>query len=55
MSYEAPLRCQRCGIPIKKKPRAKIPKNCVECRKIQQDAWKDKLKKDRQRRGRSGR
>jgi hypothetical protein len=55
MSYEAPLRCQRCGLGIRKKPKAKTPKYCASCRLAQQDAWKDDLKNDRQRRARGGR
>jgi hypothetical protein len=49
VTYEAPLRCTQCGMSIKKKPRAKIPKYCTECREKQQEAWKEQLKLDRQR------
>jgi DNA-directed RNA polymerase subunit RPC12/RpoP len=49
MSYDAPLRCQECGVPIVKKPKAKTPKYCSPCRMKQQDAYRDQLKINRQR------
>jgi predicted Zn-ribbon and HTH transcriptional regulator len=50
MSYEAPLRCDSCGIAIRKKPKAKTPKYCPPCREKKQEDWKAQLKIDRQRR-----
>lgn len=50
MSYQAPLRCEQCGFAIQKKPKAKTPKYCQGCREKKQEAWKAKLKVDRQRR-----
>ena len=49
MSYSAPLRCQGCGREIVKKPKAKTPKNCPQCREKQQDSYRQKLKAHRQR------
>ena len=49
MSYEAPLRCQHCGTPIVKKPKAKTPKNCAACREAQQSEYREKAKINRQR------
>ena len=50
MSYEPPLRCDRCGAIIQKKAKAKTPKYCPPCRQQQQEAWKENLKNDRTRR-----
>lgn len=50
MIYQAPIRCEQCGIPIQKKPKAKMPKYCTPCRESQQNTWKAQLKLDRQRR-----
>lgn len=44
MRYEAPLRCESCGTVIEKKPKAKTPKYCVECRERQQNEWREKNK-----------
>ena len=49
MLYEAPLRCQKCGEPIRKKPGAKIPKNCAKCREHEQNTYRAQIKAHRQR------
>jgi len=43
-SYEAPLRCTKCGTPIEKKAGAKTPKYCVPCRTQQQSDWKERTR-----------
>lgn len=50
MSNGIKVRCEDCGSWVEKKPQAKTPKYCSSCRESRQDAWKENLKKDRQRR-----
>jgi hypothetical protein len=46
-SYEAPLRCTKCGTVIEKKVGAKTPKYCVPCRTQAQNDWKERVRSNR--------